>query len=929
MHIIKIISLFSLVAVINFSLYSTVHADTMQDAKEAIAKEEYSTAIIHLKNQLKETPKDAQARFLLGSTYLTIGKLDSGIKELRRAHEYAPEDTEIMFRYADVLQASGKYSKIITTLNSPLSDQRQESKRLSYVGYAHLGLKQLADAKQAFEQSNQLHKNAVSFNGLASLSLLEQDFPQAENFLSESLAIEADNPSALQLKAKLANLNKQPEQALQIYNQLIEKNDTNMSYRLERATTLAILHKDEQAKADLQVILDKANNYPQANFIKAQILLREKDYEGAYNAAQLVLNVMPQHMPAAFIFGAANYALGNYNQAVEYLIIYLSSDPSNLKAQNLLANVYVKQKKYRQASLIMEGIPQEQLHKDPMLLLTLGNIYLQTGDSKKGIELLNQAHSLAPDNQDIRKLLISAQFQSGELKDAISELEQLSLEQGTTDQAQKQTNLLLIISYIRQKEFDKADEKISQLLKKTPDDTKLLNLKALTQQLKGNTEQATLELQNILKKDSKNIPAYMGLARIAIIEQNWPQAEKYFQQILAIDINFLKAYLGLAVVADKQNNPKLTEKYFLDAIEHSKQNINSQITVASLLSQWYQSQKQPEKILSLAETLEKQHPNDNTVRSFLAKAQLLNHQNQQAERTITNIITFDKQDIKHRVLLAQIISKDAGRTDEALELMNNALGIEPENLSLYTIKAAILVKQKRYEEGIDIARTVQQEFPDSVTGKLLEADIYRAQKHYQKALNIYQQVYQQKPEKKVLSASVDMLILLNQKEEAVTLLIKSVENDPDDIDSLFKLASLLHEHQQLDKATVYYNRILKKVPNHIVTLNNLAWIYMEQDSEKAVRLAKQSYEQSPDSAAIIDTYGYALVRIGKHQEGLELLELAELALPQDKDVKYHLAYAYEEMGQRDKAMGILEKIVISKDFFSELDNAKSLYEKIK
>lgn len=932
MQIIKILSFYSLLTIMNFSLLATVAADTMQDAQEAMAKKEYSTAIIHLKNQLKQTPDNARARFLLGKAYLHTGKLDSSTKELRRAHEYAPDDTEIMFLYADILQATGKYRKIVKTLKAPLSDKQQESQRLSYLGYAHIGLQQLADARQAFEQSNQLHKNSMAYNGLASVSLLEKEFQPAEDYLSQSLTLEPDNPSGLQLKAKLANLNKEHEQALQIYNQLVKDNTDNLSYRLERAATLAILKKDELAKADLKVILDKVKNHPQANFIKAQILLREKDYNGAYNAAQQVLNVMPQHMPAAFVYGAANFALGNYNQAVEYLIIYLSADPTNLKAQNLLANVYLKQKKYRQALLIMEGIPQEQLQKDPLLLQTLATIYIQTGEAKKGIDLLNQAYTLAPDNQDIRKLLISAQFQSGELDDAVSELEQLVSESDIQDQeqSQNQANLLLIVSYIRQEEFDKAEKKIQQLLSQTPDDTKLMNLSALTKQLKGETEQAISEFQNILKKDKNNIPAYLGLARIAIIEQNWTQAENYFQQIIAIDANNLKAYLGLAVVAEKQKKPEMTERYFMDAIEQSKNNITQQMTVASLLSQWYQSRKQPKKILALAKKLEQQHPNNNSIRSFMARAQLLNQQQQEAERTLMSIINSDKQDAKHRVLLAQLISNDANRTEEALELLDNALAIEPENQSLYTIKAAILVKQRRYEEGLDIATTMQQEFPDSETGKLLQADIYRAQKKYQQALTIYQQVYEQKPEKKVLSASIDMLIQLNRKEEAIDLLTQAVKENPQDIDNLFKLASLHHEKQQLNQAEQYYNRILAQVPNHIVTLNNLAWIYMEKDSAKAVKVAKQAHEQTPDTAAIIDTYGFALVKHGELKQGLELLELAQLALPADKDVQYHLAYAYEKNGQRDKALNILESLLKSNDAaYSEKDNAQSLYEKIK
>lgn len=939
MAIKKRLSMLCILAGINIGICSNATADTIQDAKQAIENKNYSTAIIHLKNQLKESPKDAQVRFMLGNVYLSTGKLDSSLKELGRAHDLAPEATEISFRYADALQASGKQKKILDLLNAPLSDKNLESQRLSYLGFAHLSLEQLADARQAFEQANVLSESANAYNGLATVSLFEKDFTAAGQLLTKSIAIEPDKPSTLRLKAKLANLNQQYEQALVIYDQLIENNPGNLSFRLERAATLAVLKKDQLAKTDLQVILDKVKNHPQANFIKAQILLREKDYSGAQKAAQKVINAAPAHMPATFILGAANLALKNYNQAEEYLTIYLASSPDNLKAQNLLANVYLAQGKTQQTILILEGIPQQQLENDPLLLVTLGNAHIKAGDTQKGLQFLAHAQTLAPDNQEIRKRLITAQFQSGELDDAIDELEQLSTIQtdsgNSTSQTQSriQTDYLLIISYIKQKQLTKAAQKIEQLLTQTPDDSKLLNLKALTEQLNGHSEKAVAQYQAIIKKDKENIPAYMGLARIAALESKWQASENYFKQVLRINPGALKAYLGLAAIAEKQNKPEMTEQYFLDAIEQSKKNIPSQLTVAALLSQWYQSKQQPEKILSLAEKLDKQHPNNNTIRSFLARSQLLNKQNERAERTLKSIITFDKKDVQHRLLLAKILSQDSSRINEALVLLDEALVIQPENQSLYTLKSGLLFRQENYEEAISLAKSMQEKFPDATTGLLLEADIYRIQKQYGQALVIYQAVYEQdienkETDKKVFSVIVDMLLALDQQDKAIILLTEKIDKIPDSSDNLFKLASLHHEKQQLEQAEIYYQRILANNPGHIISLNNLAWIKIDSDVKEAVRLAQYAHEQAPASAAIMDTYGYFLARDSQYSKGLELLKKAALGIPEDKDIQYHLAFTYEKMGQADKAKEILEKIVYSEQAFSEQKKAVLLYQKI-
>ncbi|MCW8929549.1 MAG: PEP-CTERM system TPR-repeat protein PrsT [Gammaproteobacteria bacterium] len=930
MRINKKLPLLCVLAGLNVCIFSTAIADNIQDAEQAIEKQDYSTAIIHLKNQLKKTPKNAHARFLLGKAYLSTGKLESSLKELGRAYEISPKDTHILFAYVDILQAMGKQEKVLKLLDTPFKDSKLESQRLSYIGYAHLASKQVTNAREAFEKSNKLEQSAKAYNGLIALSLFEKNYTLAEELLKKSTSIDPENNSTLLLKAKLANLNKQPDQALEIYNELIKNNPENLSYYLERATTLSLQDKKELAKKDLNVILSKYPNYPQANFLMSEILLREKAYEGAQKSAQLVVNASPQHMPATFVLGAANFALKNYNQAEENLTIYLASKPDNLKAQNLLANIYLAQDKTEQSLLIIEGIPKKQLEKDPLLLTTLGSTYIKKGDTTKGLQFLNQAQALEPNNQDIRKRIIAIQFQSGELKDAISELEELTSKQTGSDQSHAQTNYLLIISYIKQEQFDKADEKIEQFLLKTPEDLKLLNLKALTLQLKGHPEKAMAQYQAIIKQDKDNIPAYMGLARLSALESNWSESENYFKQVLKIEPNTLKAYLGLAAIADKQDKEKETEQYFFDAIERSNKNIPSQLTVAELLSQWYQSKQQPEKILHLAEKLDKQHSNNNNVRSFLARAQLLNQQNDRAERTIKSILTYDTKDVKHRILLAQIISNDKQRIDEAITLLDEALLIQPKNQVVYTLKASLLIKQGKNEEAATLVKTMQEKFPESTTAQLLNADIYRAQKQYKKALAIYQEIYKKEPNNKIFSAIISVLLSLNQQDKAVLLLTEKVNaSSSPDIDDLFKLASLHHEKKQLDKAEVYYQKVLEKNPKHVLSLNNLAWIKIDSNTKEAVKLAKQAYDQAPKSAAIIDTYGYFLVRDEQYEAGLDLLKQAAEGIPEDKDIQYHLAYAYAKLGQQKKAQQILETIVHSKQSFSEQKKAQQLYQEVK
>ncbi len=923
----KVLAL-SLLLIANLSIASSAIATPLQDATQAIDKKDYASAIIHLKNQLKEHPKDAYARFLLGDIYLITGKIKPSLKELGRAYKLAPQDNKTRFRYADVLQASGKQKDILELLKSPIENPEYESKRLSYLGNAHIILRQLADAQSLFKQANQIQKNAMAYNGLASLAILEKDFTLAEQLLQQSLALSADNTNALQLQAKLANMNNQPQKALSLYNQLIKKDPYKLSFYLERAATLAILGQNTQAKADLQMILNNVNNHPQANLIKAQILLQEHDFIGAQKAAQKVVNVTNKKNYAMFILGASHFALKNYHQAEEYLTRYLGSEPGNLKAQNILANVYLAQNQPRQSLLILDGISKEKLNKNPQLLLSLGTTYAQMGDTEKGIDLLTQAQLLAPENQEIKKRLIAVQLKSGDINDAITELEQLASQQNDA----RQTNYLLIISYIKQKQLDKADNKIKQLLKEDGNNVQLLNLSALVEQLRGNTNKASSQYKSILLKDTNNIPAHMALARISASKENWSEAEHHFKKVLQVNPKIIKASIGLAALADKNKQPERAEQYLLDALENTKGNITSQLTIAGLLSLWYEDKKQLKKLLTLAEQLQKNNSKNDSknqaIRAFLARAQLLNKQYERAERTLKSIISLDENNIKHRILLAKIISRNNARTADALKILTEAQAIAPENSLIYALKASLLTQNKQYEQAITIAHKLQEKFPEQSTGKLLEADIKRNQNKYQEALSIYQSVYKETPTEKVFAAIIDMLMALKQKDKAVTLLTEQAAHFPDDIASLFKLASLHQEKKQRKQASHYYQLILAKEPNHVLSLNNLAWIKIEQNKKEALNLAKKAYQYAPKSVAIMDTYGYFLALNKQYSQALSLLKQAILLAPKDNDIQYHLAFTYYEMANKKKAQDILHTLVNTEATFFEKDKALKLYKKI-
>jgi Flp pilus assembly protein TadD len=86
-------------------------------------------------------------------------------------------------------------------------------------------------------------------------------------------------------------------------------------------------------------------------------------------------------------------------------------------------------------------------------------------------------------------------------------------------------------------------------------------------------------------------------------------------------------------------------------------------------------------------------------------------------------------------------------------------------------------------------------------------------------------------------------------------------------------------------------------------------LYEEAGDPRAVATAKRAYELAPQRPEMVDTYGWALVRAGRLQEGLPLLQQAYVMAPQHPEIAFHVGSALFKAGRGGEARPILERVV--------------------
>lgn len=122
---------------------------------------------------------------------------------------------------------------------------------------------------------------------------------------------------------------------------------------------------------------------------------------------------------------------------------------------------------------------------------------------------------------------------------------------------------------------------------------------------------------------------------------------------------------------------------------------------------------------------------------------------------------------------------------------------------------------------------------------------------------------------------------------------------PDRLALMRSLAMAHHQADQYNESRAMYEAMLQIDPVNVVALNNLAYMLMDQiqDPQSALAYSRKAAQIMPSNGSILDTFGWNLVLLGEHDEGIAVLQRAIAAEETIPALHYHLAKAYYERSQ--------------------------------
>jgi len=177
----------------------------------------------------------------------------------------------------------------------------------------------------------------------------------------------------------------------------------------------------------------------------------------------------------------------------------------------------------------------------------------------------------------------------------------------------------------------------------------------------------------------------------------------------------------------------------------------------------------------------------------------------------------------------------------------------------------------------------------------------------------------------MIQAQAQLLASQERYDEAIEYFDRVITYRPDSENALLGKAELLLRMGRLDDAIEHYRQATRQWPDSAITLNALGYTLADrtQDYKEAMKLIKKALKLDPESAAIIDSYGWVLYRKGDYQDALRELERAYEKL-EDPEVAAHIIEVLWTMGRTDEAQ---ERLVDAEERWPEsplLESVRSL-----
>jgi putative PEP-CTERM system TPR-repeat lipoprotein len=891
------------------------------DAKASLEKKDAKTALIHLKNALKEKPGLGEARFLLGKVLLDGGDAASALIEFGKAREAQFSSDEMSALEARALLRRGQVDQLLqqhqaTELSSPAaaaSLQTSIANALAIKG-------EIEQARARVERALQLQP------GLEAAQLVQVRLVAAGEGLAAGLqavdALLAKTPASSegwQAKGEFLMLSgASPDAAIEAFRSAIKHDRTNAAAHESLLALLAARRDWDGMKTALAEFRAVRPGSPQLRFHEAYHAAETGDLKTAREHLQQLLRLAPQDGRVQLLAGAVEYRRGMLAAAEAHLSKAILALPNSSRPRILMARVQLRAGEPTKALAALQPLLDGK-RPEAEVLGVAGEARMQLGDMQQAEAHFAKAATLNPQDVRSRTALALAQVGKGQYQQGVDALQRIAEGDvaGISDMA-------LISALSRKGEYDKALSAVDGLARKLANKAVAPNLRGQIESLRGNAAKARAHYEQALQADPLYLPAVRSLAALDVADRQPQQAVKRFENVLAADPANAWARMAIIDLKSKLGVSRAElEKLLQDALKQDADALAPRVA----LVRFHLQGGNAKAALSLAQEGLAARPDQPELLQVLAQAQAQSGDVNQALLTLNKAVALQPGVPQPLILLAEL---QLGQKDSAaaLQSLKRALAAKPDHLPAQLAMARVLAGMGRIDEALGHARAIQKQRPNENLGLALEGDLETQARRHDKAAQAYRASLRGQPSSDLAIRLHQALMAGDAKAQAAAHEAAWLKSHPRDVAFLFYLGDAALVRGDNAAASQHYQAVLAIDAEHAASLNNLAWLLHRQKQAGALEYAEKANKLRPGQPAFMDTLAGILADSGQLSRAISLQKEAVELAPGLAQHRLHLAKFYIQAGQKSAARTELGRLAELGDRFPAHAEVKQLLQQL-
>jgi tetratricopeptide (TPR) repeat protein len=647
---------------------------------------------------------------------------------------------------------------------------------------------------------------------------------------------------------------------------------------------------------------------------QASRVLLARTYERA-GALQLAiatyreaLNRSPNDIRVIIPAVAALYSAKAYDEAERILNRTSAQNLSHPLISEWQVQDHLRRGELDSASGILEGIVSD----DPAnqnACLSLALVKIQQKKYGEASELLNKMKQEYPGSLPVTAAQIQLSFRRGKPEEALR----------ISDEMVKEINngyayMLRARTYATLRQFDKAREDLDHAVSIEPDNAELWVARSDFSRSRGRMVEAIADIKHALSLASGDV----GVQKRAIslfLASKEPDTVQEGRAILkgALEANpgdtDLKLYEARSFLLEGTVDATESAEKILERItEETPERSEAWVLLGEIAIRRGQSHKA--MIAALGGLAHR--PKDKTLRLLKARAEAAQSPIV-AVPTLEKLHSEDPTDVRTALLLADTYTR-AGEPKSAMNLLRKQLNTATgASRRLYELAMAVALykngaKQRAEKEFLSLLEAE----PNDPTPLLEHVRLLKEDRLWSDvSRQVLSWCQDHKKDSRVAVTVATGLMAIDDsraKKVAENVLRSVLRDDADCTEAIGALAMTYLISGRTAESAILYERLLGLEPDNLIAINNLAWIMSEDQNkyQKALELAQRGLKIAPDYFDLVDTRGVIYYRLGEFDKAVadfsRCIKRGPSAAPAGVATRFYLARTLVELGENSQAL---------------------------